>query len=63
MLERLKERYRQQGRDEQLSLVIEKFELLYDQHYALGDAQATGMIVEMVAWLQDDWEALDDSRI
>ncbi len=63
MLERLKERYRQEGRDEQLSLVVEKFEQLYDEHYALGDARATGMIVEMVAWLQDDWEALDDSRI
>jgi hypothetical protein len=58
MLNRLREKYREQGRQEELARMIEKFEELHTDYYGQGDMTAADLIVELVAWLQDDWEAL-----
>lgn len=50
----------QMGREEMLSKCIEKFEELHEQYYSQGDYQAADLTVEMVAYLQDDLEALND---
>ena len=57
------ERFREQGRQEMLSQVIHKFEELYDQYYAQGDHKACDLTVDMVAYLQDDYEAISDQGI
>jgi hypothetical protein len=60
---KLFERYREQGRQEMLAHVIHKFEELYDDYYAQGDFKACDLAVDMVAYLQDDFEGLDDKGI
>jgi hypothetical protein len=60
---KLFERFREQGRQEMLAHVIHKFEELYDDYYAQGDYQACDLTVDMVAYLQDDFEAISDQGI
>jgi hypothetical protein len=60
---KLFERYREQGRQEMLSKVITKFEELYDEYYAQGDYKAADLTVDMVAYLQDDFEAINDQGV
>jgi hypothetical protein len=52
------ERYREQGRQEMLEHVISKFEELYDEYYAQGDERACNLTIDMVAYLQDDFEGI-----
>ncbi len=59
-MKKLIEKYREQGRREMLSRVIEKFEQLHDEYYAQGDFKACDLTVDMVAYLQDDYEAIND---
>ena len=54
------ERFREQGRQEMLSQVIHRFEELYDEYYAQGDYKACDLTVDMLAYLQDDLEAISD---
>lgn len=60
---KLFERYREQGRQEMLAKVITKFEELYDEYYAQGDHKAADLTVDMVAYLQDDFEAMNDQGV
>lgn len=60
MLNKIKEHYRQQGREEQLSIMIEKFESLHDEYYSQGDLKACDLVTDLVAYINDDWEALED---
>jgi hypothetical protein len=60
---KLFERYREQGRQEMLAKVITKFEELYDEYYAQGDYKAADLTVDMVAYLQDDFEAINDQGV
>jgi hypothetical protein len=62
-MKRLIEKYREQGRREMLAKVITKFEELYDEYYAQGDQRACDLTVDMVAFLQDDYEAINDQGI
>ena len=63
MLRALKEKYRAQGREEMLAICISKFEELHDDYYAQGDLVAANLTIDMVAYLQDDFEGISDSRI
>jgi hypothetical protein len=63
MIRGIKEYYREQGRQEMLRKCIEKFEELYDEYYSQGDYQATELTIDMVAYLQDDFEARDDKGV
>ena len=38
--------------------LIVKFEELHDEYYSQGDLAAANVVVDLVAWLQDDHEAL-----
>lgn len=60
MLNNLKEKYREQGRQEMLIKVMEKFAELHDDYYSQGDKAAQDLIVDLVAYLQDDYEALEE---
>jgi hypothetical protein len=60
MFDSIKEKYREQGRQEVWELFIEKFEDLHEQYYAQGDDVAAELATDLVAWLQDDWEAVSD---
>ena len=60
---KLFERFREQGRQEMLAHVIHKFEELYDDYYSQGDFKACELTVDMVAYLQDDFEAISDQGI
>jgi hypothetical protein len=55
-MKRVIEHYREQGRQEMLIKVIGKLEDLYNQYYAEGDVTACDFTVDMVAYLQDDFE-------
>jgi hypothetical protein len=57
---KLFERLREQGRQEMLAHVIHKFAELYDEYYAQADYKACDLTIDMVAYLQDDFEALSD---
>lgn len=63
MLKFFKEKYRAQGRDEMLAICIGKFEDLHDDYYAQGDFTAANLTIDMVPYLQDDYEAISDSRV
>lgn len=56
MIRAWQELYREQGRQQMLRKCIEKFEELYDQYYAQGDQRAADLTVDMVAYLQDDFD-------
>jgi hypothetical protein len=60
-----KNKYIKQGRDEMLSEVIEKFESMWDEYFAQGDLTSADFVTDLVAYLQDDTEAMskDDKGI
>lgn len=51
---------RTKARQEMVAQVIEKFEQLYDEYYSSGDLVAANLTVDMIAYLQDDFEAFYD---
>lgn len=51
------------GRKEMLSEVIGKFEQAYDDYYGKGEFESADLVIDIVAWLQDDFEALNDPSI
>jgi len=55
-----KNKYIKQGRDEMLSEVIEKFESMWDDYYAQGDLTSADFVTDLVAYLQDDTEAISN---
>jgi len=58
MLNKLKETYREQGRQEMLSKVMDKFAELHDDYYSQGDKAAQDLVIDLVAYIQDDYEAI-----
>jgi hypothetical protein len=54
-------KYIQQGRQEMLTQVIHKFEELYDDYYGQGQFDDANLIVDLVAYLQDDYEAISNN--
>jgi hypothetical protein len=63
MLAKLQQLYREQGRQEVWSLFVEKFEQLHDEYYAQGDLVAADLVTDLVAWLQNDLEGINDKGI
>jgi hypothetical protein len=57
------ERFREQGRQEMLSEVIEKFEEMHDDYYSQGDLKAANFVVDLVAYLQSDEDGLSDQSV
>jgi len=57
-MKKIIEHYKEQGRQEMLIKVVSKLEELYDQYYAEGDVTACDFTVDMVAYLQDDFEGI-----
>jgi hypothetical protein len=57
------ERFREQGRQEMLSEVIEKFEEMHDDYYSQGDLKAANFVVDLVAYLQSDEDGLSDQSL
>ena len=49
-----REFYREQGRQEMFSDIIKRFESLHDEYLAQGDQDSANLVVDLVAWLQDD---------
>ncbi len=56
----VKKKWMKKGQDEMLAHVIDKFEQMYDEHYQQGAFAESNLIVDMVAYLQDDYEGLSD---
>lgn len=56
-------KYIARGRQEMLMQVIQKFEQLYDDYYGQGEFESANLITDMVAYLQDDEDGINDSRI
>ena len=61
--ENVREFYRRQGREEMLSDIITKFEELHDEYTRQGDNDSAELLVDLVAWLQDDIEGMSDKSI
>lgn len=59
MLNKLKEKYREQGREEMMLKIMDKFTELHDDYYSQGDQVAQDLVVDLVAYIQDDYEALE----
>lgn len=59
----VKKKWMKKGQDEMLAHVIDKFEQMYDEHYQQGAFIESNLIVDMVAYLQDDFEGLSDQGI
>lgn len=60
MFEKIKEHYREQGRQQQLAVMIEKFSELHDQYYQQGDEAAQNLVIDLVAYIQEDYDAISD---
>jgi hypothetical protein len=54
-------KYIEQGRQEMLTQVIHKFQELYDDYYGQGQFDDANLIVDLVAYLQDDYEAISNN--
>lgn len=63
MFESIKDRYKEQGRQEMLAKCIEKFAELHDVYYQQGEFEAANLTIDMVAYLQDDFEGVSDQGI
>jgi len=61
MLNKLKETYREQGRKEMLDKVMQKFRDLHDDYYSQGDQKAQDLVIDLVAYIQDDYEVIEDN--
>lgn len=55
----LKKKWIAKGREEMLSEMIDKFAELHSEYYSTGDVQAAELVVELVAYLQND----DDAQV
>jgi hypothetical protein len=62
MIKKIKNKWIQQGRDEMLSQVIEKFAEMHDQYYGEGDFDASNLVIDLVAFLQNDYEGISDTK-
>lgn len=51
-------KYIEQGKQEMLSQVITKFETMFDDYYGQGQFKEADLVTDMVAYLQDDHEAM-----
>ena len=60
MLNKWKERYKKQGRQEMLLEVMDKFQELHDDYYSQGDEKAQDLVVDLVAYIQEDYEAIGE---
>lgn len=56
------EKYREQGRQEQLQLMISKFEELHNEYYGQGDLKAADLVTDLVAYIQDDFDGMSDVK-
>jgi hypothetical protein len=57
-MNRFLRKYIEQGRQEMLTQVMHKFEELYDDYYGQGQFDDANLIVDLVAYLQDDYQAM-----
>lgn len=62
-MNRLFNRLIERGRHQMLSEVIAKFEDAYDHYYGLGEFESANLVVDLVAWLQDDKDGQSDASI
>lgn len=60
MLNKLREKYREQGRQEMLMKIMDKFRDLHDDYYSQGDQKAQDLVIDLVAYIQDDYEVLEN---
>lgn len=56
-----REFYREQGRKEMFAEIIKRFEGLHDEYTAQGDEDSANLVVDLVAWLQDDEGGISES--
>lgn len=61
IVEELADKYREEGRQEIWALFMEKFAELHDQYYEQGDEVAQELVIDLVAWMQDDWDGVSDA--
>lgn len=61
MISKLKNKYREQGRQEMLEKVMTKFTELHDEYYSQGDKVAQDLVIDLVAYIQDDYEVLENN--
>ncbi len=61
--ENVREFYRQQGRKEMFADIIKRFEELHDEYIAQGDEDSANLVVDLVAWLQDDEGGISDEGL
>lgn len=54
-------KYKERIRHEYLREIIEKFEELYDDYYGQGEFKSANLVTDMVAYLQDDTEAISSN--
>ena len=59
MIKKYKQKWMEEGRQEMLTKVMSKFAELHDDYYSQGDEAAQDLIVDLVAYIQDDYEALE----
>jgi len=59
----IREFYREQGRKEMFSDIIKRFEDLHDEYLAQGDEDSANLVVDLVAWLQDDEGGISDEGL
>lgn len=55
-----REFYREQGRKEMFADIIKRFEGLHDEYLAQGDEDSANLLVDLVAWLQEDRGGIGD---
>jgi hypothetical protein len=51
------------GKAEMLSQVIAKFEELHDEYFHQGEHAAANLVVDLVAYLQDDEDGQSDKGV
>ena len=61
--ENVREFYRKQGREEMFADIIKRFEGLHDEYLARGDEDSANLVVDLVAWLQDDEGGISDEGL
>lgn len=63
LLRKMKKFWYEKGKADAMSEVMTKFAELHDEYYHQGDHLAANLTVDMVAYMQEDFEALDDKGI
>ena len=53
--------YKEKIRKQYLAEIIEKFEELYDDYYGQGEFEAANLVIDMVAYLQEDYESMSSN--